>query len=154
MRRARLAFVLACLIFLVAWFLPVVDGGTSLRNGGLPGWEALWFALSPIWDRGTGMTWWQQVLSVLSGLTNGWLVLSVTMLLRRRVGARRLLVAGLGVAALINAMWLVLFGGFGDLRIGYYLWTISFALLAAAAWGVMRSSFRSPRSTPASAATP
>jgi hypothetical protein len=49
------------------------------------------------------------------------------------------LVAGLSVAAAINAMWVALFGGFSDLRIGYYLWTVSFVLLAAAAWSAMRS---------------
>jgi hypothetical protein len=139
MHRTRFLFALACLIFLVAWFLPVVDGGTTLAKGGVPGWEALRFALSPIWDRGTDMRWWQAVISVLSGLTNGWLVLSVVLLLRRRVGPRRLLVAGLSVAAAINAMWVVLFEGFSDLRIGYYLWTVSFVLLAAAAWSAMRS---------------
>lgn len=130
MTRNRVLFVLACLVFLVAWLLPVVDGGTTLGKGGLPGFEALRFALSPIWDRGNDMTWWQGVISVLSGLTNGWLVLSVVLLSRRHVSHRRLLVAGLLVAAGINAMWVVLFGGFGDLRIGYYLWTASFVLLA------------------------
>jgi hypothetical protein len=139
MRRTRFWLVLACLIFLVAWFLPVVDGGTTLAKGGLPGWEALRFALSPIWDRGSDMTWWQGVISVLSGLTNVWLVLAVVLLLRREVRPRRVLVAGLFVAAVINAMWVVLFDGFGDLRIGYYLWTVSFVLLAAAAWSGMRS---------------
>jgi hypothetical protein len=69
---------------------------------------------------------------VLSGLTNIWLVLSAALLLRRRSGPRRLLLAGLAVAAAINAMWLVLFEGFSDLRIGYYFWTVSFVLMAAA----------------------
>jgi hypothetical protein len=130
--RATVFLGIASLMYLVAWFLPVIDGGTTLTKGGLPGWEALNVALSPIWDRNSADTWWGSVLAVLSGLTNAWFLFSVAALKGRPATSNRVLFWGAILAVLINAQWFVLVDPRSDLRIGYYLWFTSFAVLAAA----------------------
>jgi hypothetical protein len=49
----------------------------------------------------------------------------------------------LTVAAALNTFWISQFDSLTDLRAGYYLWVLSFALLAFTAWrstGSSRSS--------------
>ena len=62
----------------LAWFVPVVEGGTNLTMGTLPGWEAFRAALSPIWPYEAlylsawyvRPAWYESLLYVVSGLTN------------------------------------------------------------------------------------
>jgi len=119
------------LIWAVAWFLPVHESGSALPDT-LPGWEAVRLALSPIWPvEGieTG-SWVNALLSVLSAFTN--LVVLVAMLRPSQSGARRArrMAVALTGAVLINAHWFLLSGERFDLRVGYYLWWLSFVLLA------------------------
>ena len=131
MRRGTVLLAAASLIYVVAWFMPVDQDGTTLAKGGLPGWEALQFSLSP----DTTRPWWKGVLFVLSGLTNGWFLFSVAAHKVRPGISKRILFWGSLLAALINTQWFVLSDSSGraQLRIGYYLWFASFLLLAAAA---------------------
>ena len=41
MKRTRIAMLIAVMTYAVALLLPVVDGGTTILSGGIPGWEAL-----------------------------------------------------------------------------------------------------------------
>jgi hypothetical protein len=132
MKRSTLFLNVATILYLVAWVSPVVAGGTTLAKGGLPGWEALRAALSPIWDRSI-TTWWLSAVWVLSALTNGWFLYALASLAGRLSASPRLLFAGSAAAVLINAHWLVFSDLRSDLRIGYYLWVASFVALAASA---------------------
>ncbi len=121
-------------IYLLAWFLPVHKLGDIF--GGLPGWVALRVALLPVWPcdgtevdpRDWGFLW------VASGATN--LVMFGSVWAVDRGSRRTLLVMGWAAAAavIINAQWIfsVFHQGIGgtDLRIGYYLWWLSFLPLA------------------------
>jgi len=129
MNRAKTLLRLAIFMYALAWFLPVIKDGTTLAQGGVPGWEALVTALSPIWDSGSGDTWWEATLAAASGLTNAWFLIAVVGIRTRRL-SKRLLVTGLLLAALINTYWLAV--GLGNLRVGYYLWAASYWVLAAA----------------------
>ena len=61
---AMFVIILGWLIYAVAWFLPVIEGGVTLPKG-LPGWEALQAVLGP--EVGP---WYVKFLSILSGVTN------------------------------------------------------------------------------------
>jgi hypothetical protein len=128
MKRSTQLFVLACALFSVAWFVPVVDGGTTLAKGELPGWEAVKAALSPLWDP-TARDSWTSILAVLSGASNIWFVAAVAARSGRLRLSSHVVRRGTIVAALINAHWLASFRG---LRAGYYLWFVAFVLLAVA----------------------
>ncbi|MGH7653169.1 MAG: hypothetical protein ACREN6_00770 [Gemmatimonadaceae bacterium] len=128
MKRSTPIFVLACALFAVAWFVPVIDGGTSLAKGGLPGWEALKAALSPLWDPAARDSW-TAILAVPSGVSNLWFVAAVAARTGRLRLSSPVVRRGAIVAALINAQWL---SSFRELRAGYYLWLVSFVLLAIA----------------------
>ncbi len=127
-------------MYAVAWFVPVVDNGTTLTKGGIPGWEALRFALSPIWPlsgirSGAGFG---AILSTLSGLTNLavlWVVVSLARPASRPHA--RTLGWALLIATAVNASWISP-GEIADLRIGYYLWLGSFLVMAIGALGVPR----------------
>lgn len=82
MKRSTLIVAIAAIIFLIAWFIPVVKDGTSLAKGGVPGWEAFRVALSPVWSyQGwEGGNWFLKLISIISGLTNLWFVLTLTAL--------------------------------------------------------------------------
>ena len=41
-------FRILALLYVIAWFLPVEKDGTTLADGGLPGWEAFRVALAPL----------------------------------------------------------------------------------------------------------
>lgn len=127
-------------VYLLAWLLPVVEDGTTLPEGGVPGWEALRFALATIWpvagvrsDHALGA-----ILSTLSGLTNALVPVALVQFARNARPAARRLGWALLIAALVNASWLVLGGDPGGLRLGYYLWLASFVVLAAAGFRIAR----------------
>ena len=133
MKRSTVLLNVAAVLYLVAWLSPVAEGGTTLAKGGLPGWEALRVALSPIWDRSGGDALWRSALSILSALTNGWFLYTLAALGGRVSASERVLFWGSVAAVVINAQWFVLSDPRSDLFIGYYLWLASFAALAAAA---------------------
>src|SRR3974377_1810408 len=165
MRRHRLLIWAALLVFAAAWFLPVVKEGFTLPQG-LPGWQAFRVAASPVWplvdvsiDK-----WYKAVLFTLSDVTtllfipgSVWAVWSGSRALRQAsawVAASAFFVnahwyvfyggfAPGGVAAsafVVNAHWYVLYGGSAraDLRVGYFLWWLSFLLVALGLFDLSR----------------
>jgi hypothetical protein len=116
----------------VAWFLPVVKEGVTFPQG-LPGWQAFRVAACAVWpyDDFHLDGWYNAVLSTVSALTTLFVFASVWVVLR---GSRTLLRASAWIAAsafIVNAHWFVRFSsGRMDLRIGYFLWWLSFVLLA------------------------
>ena len=135
MKRTTILLAVAAFLYVLSWLLPVADGGTTLSDGGLPGWEAFRLALSPIWSYEglAGDSWWSDSLSVLSALTNIGFLAAVAALAFWLQRLSRGVFGGLVLATIINALWFVLSDDRGDLRIGYYLWLSSFIVLAAAA---------------------
>ena len=141
MKRTQVALAVAALLYGIAWFLPISRYGTTLAEGTLPGWEAFWLSLGPIWDRDPDVVWWQSVISVLSGLSNGWFLFTVAALTSLPRVSRRVLVRGTMLCALVNAQWFLLSNSSdrADLRIGYFLWLTSFLVLVWAAYGTMKT---------------
>lgn len=135
MKPTTIALASAALLYVVSWFVPVVNEGATLAEGAVPGWEAFRTALSPIWPyQGLkGDSTLSGVIGVVSALTNFWFVLSSVVLALLPLRSKRGVFWGLVLAALVNATWLLLIEDRGDVRIGYYLWLGSFFALAAAA---------------------
>lgn len=134
-RFAKLVLPLAALVYVIAWLTPVVDGGTTLAEGGVPGWEAFRVALSPVWPYQDleVSTWYWGILTVASALTNIVFLAALAHLVWRPAVSRRAVAWASEVAFVINCLWFIS-GDRGTLRLGYYLWVASFALLAVAAW--------------------
>jgi hypothetical protein len=140
--------VFAWLLHVLAWFLPAIKDGVTLPTG-VPGWEALRVALIPIWPTGDVLTeeWYWSVLRSVSGLTNLVMAASLWVVLRSSRTASRAFAWAATTAFLINASWYVIWlpGDRADLRIGYFLWWFSFALLAG---GLFHLSWRQGREEP------
>jgi uncharacterized membrane protein YqaE (UPF0057 family) len=115
MRRHQLPICAARLVFVAAWFLPVIAEGVTLPDG-LPGWQAT------------------RALTTLLFLPG-----SVWAVWARR---RRVCLAFAGLAALafaVNVHWYVFAGAKRwELRIGYYLWWVSFLLMALGLFDLSR----------------
>jgi hypothetical protein len=134
MNRKMLLLLAAGGPFLLSWTLPVIDAG-----GVYTGWEAFRFALSPIWPYDTfnlsdDLSFGEMLsvtLMVASGLTNIVFVLvwGEHVLLRRHASRRRVVWA-LAAATVLNCYWFLWEG----LMAGYYVWLVSFPVLALAAW--------------------
>ncbi len=131
MKRRTIVIGIAWLLYTASWFFQVIKDGTTLSQGGLPGWQAFHFALTLEGvEESTGLV--TRIIMVSSSLTNFLMVFSPGILLWRRLDSlRRALPWLLIFAAILNAQWFILWGPeFTDLRAGYYLWCASFFLLA------------------------
>ena len=112
----------------LGWLLPVVQDNR--------GWQAFRVALSPLLpyegfriEPGVLL-----VLSVASALTNGLFVALAAMLVLREGRAKAVLWAAAG-ATLLNLHWPISMGDESrQLAAGYFIWVVSFALLALAAF--------------------
>ena len=135
MKRTPTLLAVGAFLYVLAWLLPIANGGTSLSDGGLPGWEVFRLALSPIWpyEGLAGDNWSSDSLSVLSALTNVGFLASVAILAFSRQRFRRWTFWFLVTATIVNSLWFVLSDQRSDLRIGYYLWLGSFIVLAVTA---------------------
>jgi hypothetical protein len=135
MRRPFAVGSIAALLYVVAWFLPVAEGASTLDAGVLPGWEALRVALSPLWpyERFIAEGSLRASLAVASGVTNLLFVAACWALLQARSSGRSVnwIAFPLLIAAVINATWL--WSSPAELSWGYYCWLASFILLALAA---------------------
>lgn len=116
-------------VFTVAFFLPVVHFGITLgqgdfREGFLPGFQALWLALTG----GGG------AIGVASSLTNG--LMAATWWKISDAGRTRvqLLAGAASISALLNVCWIVLSDDPSQLMVGYYAWLSSFWMVASALW--------------------
>lgn len=141
MPRPRLLFSLAWLCYLVAWFVPVIKDGVTLPTG-IPGWQAFYVALNAFMPSGqlAFNHWWIQFLVGTSAVSNAlFLVALVGLFLKKR---SFLIVMGCLslVSYAINSHWFIMFGRErSDLRIGYYLWWVSFILLGFALFDFAKS---------------
>lgn len=134
---ARVTLLAAVIANVLGWLLPAFSDER--------GWAAFVFALSPLWDyrhfqnEGLGLL----AFIVLSALTN---VLFVVLAAALALGASRRAKAVLYAAAaatLLNLYWQILLeDDRGRLQSGYFVWVVSFALLALAAFFELRSAPR------------
>jgi len=133
-RIQRLLIWAAWLAYVAAWFLPIVKEGATLPDG-LPGWQAFRVATCAVWPCADISIdkWYKAVLFTISAVTtvlfipvSVWAVWSGSRALRRASGWIATF------AFVVNAHWYVLYGGSArqDLRIGYFLWWLSFLLVA------------------------
>ena len=128
-KRVNLWITAAWLVHAVSWFCHVEKDGVRLPDG-LPGWEAFTVALSPVWDWSDWRqdNWYWCILHIASAVACAAFVLASWYVAIEPSPARRRKFAWWALSAfLLNTHWL----SFGfDLRIGYYLWCLSFLLLA------------------------
>ena len=141
-RRQQLLIWAAWLVYVAAWFVPVVKEGVTLPDG-LPGWQAFRVAASAVWPLQDVSIdkWYKSVLFTVSAITtllffpgSVWAVWSGSRALRRAS-------AWVATAAfVVNAHWYVLYGGSAreDLRIGYFLWWLSFLLMGLGLFDLSR----------------
>jgi hypothetical protein len=128
MTRTRVILLLAAVANALGWALPVIED--------FRGFHAFRVALSPLWPyedfRIDGV--WLILLSVSSALTNALFVVAALLLLAGRASARVLLWVA-AAATLLNLHWVITMeNDRDDLEIGYFIWIVSFALLALAAY--------------------
>lgn len=137
----KVSVAIAALLFVVAWLTPVHEYGTTLARGGVPGWEAFRVALTPLWSFQDAIveTWYWSIITVVSALTNVLFVAALAHVLWRPGTHGRAVCWVLVAATVINATWFFLGGDRGELRLGYYLWVASFAVIATAAWFIPTS---------------
>jgi len=133
MKRPHLLISCAWLLHAAAWLLPVVKGGAKLPER-LPGWEAFRYASSAVWPiEGENFdTWYYAVLATVSSVTTLLFIFgSPWAVLRGSLSLWRATAWAAATAFVVNAHWYVLYGSDrSDLRIGYFLWWLSFVLLA------------------------
>ena len=132
MTASRVALLAAIVANVLGWVLPVVYDDR--------GWKAFRVALSPLWpyedfkiEPGLLL-----VLSVASALTNVlFVVLALVLVLRE--GRARIVLWAAAAATLLNLHWPISMGDESRLlESGYFIWASSFALLALAAFLVIR----------------
>ncbi len=127
---ARAGMALGLLMFAVAWFVPIHRYGKTLPEA-LPGWEAFLIALSPLWQKADPWHWYDSALSVGSALTNLVMVALPFGWARRREHFVQLIGFACIVSLGLNAQW-VLSGSGSELRVGYFLWWLSFGVVGVA----------------------
>lgn len=129
MRKPYLLISGAWLLHAVAWFLPVMKDEVTFPHG-LPGWQAFRVAASAVWPyEGIQFdAWYFAVLSTISAVTTPLFIFgSPWVVLRGTRIVRRVSVWIATFAFIVNAYWFVFFGSDRkDLRIGYFLWWVSF----------------------------
>ena len=142
MRRQQHLMWAAWLVYTAAWFLPVVKEGVTLPDG-LPGWQAFRVAASAVWPLPdvTIDKWYKAALFTVSAITTLLFFPGSVWAVSR--GSRSLRRASAWVATsafVVNAHWYVLYGGSArlDLRIGYFLWWLSFLLVALGLFDLSR----------------
>ena len=119
MKRWTMVIILGWSLFAISYLFPAGRGGDTLADGVLPGWETVRGAFS-----------FAGTFGILSSLTN---LLMLSTLLILWIRDRRIVVAllfAIAASTLLNAWWLVSAEPSGDLFVGYYLWLVSFAVVA------------------------
>ncbi|NBS55117.1 hypothetical protein EBT23_06115 [bacterium] len=143
--------------YLLSWFTKVHHAQKGAWFSLVYGWEAFRVGLGPVWPGLNAVTSWSNgepsedgyaflanmdvvpsLLSVPSALTNGWMLLLFAGLLRKKTESwRSFLLPGFIFCFCLNLFWLLSPLGLGPqdkhisgLRPGYFLWNLSFALVA------------------------
>ena len=127
----------AWVVHVLGWLLPVVKDGVALPKG-VPGWEAFRVGFSDVWPyyQVHSETWYSALLSIVSALSSLVFLLSLWVVLQPSERALRLLSWLAVVGFVVNAVWA--FPSDLELRAGYFLWWLSFLLLAVGANMVRR----------------
>ena len=128
MSRVHATLAAAVIANVLGWALPVIDD--------YRGWQAFRVALSPVWpyENFGFQSWYSAALTTASGLTNALFVAAFLDVVWWRSASTRTIGWVLIAATVLNLHWLARAGDdFVDLRVGYYVWLISFPLLAMAA---------------------
>jgi hypothetical protein len=141
-RRQQLLIWAAWLVYVAAWFLPIVKEGVTLPDG-LPGWQAFRLATCAVWSCADISidNWYKTVLFTISAVTTLLFVPGSVWAVWGGLRALRRASAWIATLAfVVNAHWYVLYGGSArqDLRIGYFLWWLSFLLLALGLFDLSR----------------
>ena len=133
MRKTNLIILAAWILHAVSWFLPALIVQEPLRMKVL-GWKAFRLAACAVWpcEDVQFQTVPDAVLATTSAITTVFFVLcSPWVVLRGSRSLRRVSAWVAAGAFLLNAHWIVLFGDKrSELSIGYYVWWLSFFLLA------------------------
>jgi len=111
-----------------AWFLPTaVVFGFQVR-----GWEAFWATLGAVASKDATSPWYVPVLAGITTLTTLLFVLGSPWVVFRGSRSLQHTAAWVATAAFIfNAHWWITGDlSWRDLRIGYFCWWLSFAVLA------------------------
>lgn len=140
MKRARLLIFGAWLIFAAAWFLPVTNDGARFPDG-LPGWEAFRAALSPVWPYiSSPFTGIGAVAAVLSAVTTILFIVGSPLVWWRGSRSVRRVSAWVAVGAFVlDAHWYFFYGrGQSGLMIGYFVWWVSFLVMAVGLFDLAR----------------
>ena len=128
MRRPHFLISAAWLLHAIAWFLPVVKGEVTFPHG-LPGWQAFRVAASAVWPYEGIKTdeWYYAVLSTISAVTTPLFIFGSVFVVSRGSSTLRRASAWVATSAfIVNAHWYILSSDRKDLRIGYFLWWLSF----------------------------
>ena len=137
MAKEKRPALLALLLFVIAWFLPVEAGAARIQDGILPGYQAFLVAIAPVTlhrFNELDLITVRELLTALSALSNLLMIYALAVVLgwpRLHFPTPRRLSTVLLVAFLINAQWIWPRGDeFLDLQIGYWAWCSSFGLVA------------------------
>jgi hypothetical protein len=124
-----------------AWLLPVSKEGVKLPQG-LPGWQAFRLAASPVWPYLDVQIaeWYNAALSSISALTTVLFVVGSTWVVLFGSRVVRRVAAWIAASAfVINAHWFTRPASDQmELRVGYFLWWLSFPLLASGLFDLSR----------------
>jgi len=132
-RTAHLVMAFAWATHALSWFLPafrVFSDSDSVR-----GWVAFGVALSPMLDHQSvhGDPWYYSVLSVASAVTTLMFVVGSPLAVWRRSNSVQRACTWVATTAfVVNSHWYVFryWVSREDLSVGYFLWWLSFGLLA------------------------
>ena len=131
MQKANLLIWAAWILHAAAWFLPSVKPQDFAP---VPGWKATRLAACAIWPCGSVQfqTVHHAVLATISVATTLFFVLwSPWVVLRGSQSLRRWSAGVAATAFVFNLHWIVIFGPQrSQLAVGYFVWLLSFLLLA------------------------
>lgn len=140
MKRPQLLIFGAWVVHAIAWFLPAVTGVWGGAIGPtISGWEAFCMASGAVFSRDDHLfrlfqTWYSRPLYAISVFSTVLFVVGSPWLLLRRGHRFRRASAWLALIAFFaNTHWYILARGdraISNLGIGYFLWWLSFAMLA------------------------
>ena len=132
--RRKLVLRAAAAAYVAAWFTQSVAFQRPFPES-LPGWSATAVAFAPLSDLSaldSATEWLLAIMMVASALTNALFLAALFVAFRRPYRLTRGLEWAIWGAALLNTHWLLQDHLLhGALRAGYYLWVLSFVLLAA-----------------------
>lgn len=136
MRRPHIVLSTAWALQVVAWFLPTVE----VFGVQLPGFQAFAVTVSAMRPGNAQGPWYDPLLTGITVLTTLGFILASPWAVRRGSPSVRRTAAWCAVAAFVfNAHWWALGGlSWSELKIGYFFWWFSFAVLAVGLFDLAR----------------